>query len=225
LTARAAPRAEEPLVARLFSGSVSHALGRLAPRPAAARADLYARRQAEYRAGRALGARLLERLGAAQTAIGAAADRAPVWPRFYVGSISHSDSLVFVAVARQSEVAALGIDVEPILSRDALSETAPILFNPRELALIDAAPDAAAAATIVFSAKEALFKCLYPLTRRFFSFEDAEILRIDDRAGRLSIRLLTALSDGFGAGRTFEGRFGIEDGNVFSVFEQAPQPA
>ena len=48
--------------------------------------------------------------------------------------------------------------------------------------------------SLTFSAKESLFKALYPLVLRHFYFQDAEVLDVDD-SGRLRLRLLPGKPD------------------------------
>ncbi|MEI9849783.1 MAG: 4'-phosphopantetheinyl transferase superfamily protein, partial [Sphingomonas sp.] len=66
----------------------------------------------------------------------------------------------------------LGIDVEPVFSPRILDATAAVVFRQGEMSLIGAARDPARIATICFSAKEAFYKCLHPITRRFFDFDE-----------------------------------------------------
>ena len=51
--------------------------------------------------------------------------------------------------------------------------------------------------TTAFSAKESIFKCLYPLVNKFFGFNDAEILTLDRNSGVFQAVLKTKLDDDF----------------------------
>jgi 4'-phosphopantetheinyl transferase EntD len=70
---------------------------------------------------------------------------------------------VAVAVARASDVAAIGIDVEPL---------APL---GEDLARFVLAPGDGPATRWLFSAKEAVYKALYPLTGQFLDFCDVSV--------------------------------------------------
>jgi enterobactin synthetase component D len=59
-------------------------------------------------------------------------------------------------------------------------------------------------ATLLFSAKESFFKCLYPLVQRMFYFEHARIVGVDPSQRTFRIELLIDLS------REFCARFGLE---------------
>ena len=79
----------------------------------------------------------------------------------------------------------------------------PLALNARERKLIEGARERELATTI-FSAKESLFKCLYPRVGVFFDFEDAEVEWIVKSA--FGVRLQRDLSADFGRGLLLEGR-------------------
>lgn len=163
--------------------------------------------EVRFRAGRRLTAEVLAQLGAGRCDVAQNADRSPAWPRGFIGSISHSDGFVYAAAARRADVRGVGIDVESVMSPQAAGEIASLCFNAAEASLMQRA-DALPRPTLTacFSAKEALFKCLYPIARRMFDFTDAEVVGFDSAAGSFSLRLLTDLSDEFRAGLTFRGK-------------------
>ena len=66
------------------------------------------RRQREFAEGRACARTLLDRFGNWEE-VGVAEDRSPIWPHGFTGSISHSNSWVWTAVAESDNAASLGI--------------------------------------------------------------------------------------------------------------------
>ena len=132
-------------------------------------------RQAEFLTGRAAARRALARLGVGGAPLLPGPDRAPRWPPGIVGSITHTREACAVAVARETDVRAIGIDAEP---REALEEnvwpTVCTAVERRTLASLPAS-ERGAYAKLLFSAKEAVFKCVYPATSRFLEFTDAEL--------------------------------------------------
>jgi enterobactin synthetase component D len=186
--------------------------------------DRRALRRMQFDAGRISAKRLLASLGLANADIPANADRSPAWPAGFVGSIAHTDTLVFVAVARQKDLRGLGIDVEPIVSDHLHSEIGSVYLNRAEMSLVRATTNIALASTICFSAKEAFFKAVYPLARRFFDFMDAEVVSLSFESGDISILLTSTLSDEFAAGLPFKGAFHHDVQNVFTSF-QLPAPS
>jgi 4'-phosphopantetheinyl transferase EntD len=162
----------EPVAA--FDAQVDHCQGTLDPREAAGATRMLESRRREFTAGRLCARAALQRLGFGPTPVPRAADRAPVWPDGVIASIAHKDGYCAVAATRQGRMIAIGLDVErwqPLPVRWGLCLT------PGEIAwLEDQAPgDRGALAMVFFSAKEAVYKCQYPLTRRWLGFHDVEV--------------------------------------------------
>lgn len=121
-------------------------------------------RQRELIAGRVLGHRLMARAGYGVGPIKQNAQGAPLWPNGLCGSIAHTSDTVVVAMAPVSSVHSLGVDIED--GRD-LGEAMSNVVDDDEIRAVlnyGLASDAAAAGRLLFSAKEALFKCQAPLT-------------------------------------------------------------
>lgn len=137
------------------------------------------KRRWEFRAGRHCARRALGELGLAATAVPSGPDRAPVWPSDIVGSITHTGAgeraYAAAVVARVDEVRALGVDAE--LSEPLADDLLPRVLLPAEQAFVDSLeePRRGLVAMLHFSAKEAFYKCQYPLTGRFLGFQDVEV--------------------------------------------------
>ncbi len=156
------------------------------------------KRRAEFLAGRVLAQGALHRLGR-PGAIGRDDRGAPVWPPGVQGSISHSHGCAGVWLT--SGRATMGLDIEALADSRAHRAICHTVLTEADRAQLGAAPDPAAA-TAAFSAKEALYKALYPRVRRFFGFEYAEI--VETHPGGLALRLTKPLSQEWPAGRVFE---------------------
>src|SRR2546428_7500077 len=94
-------------------------------------------RQSIFDMGRACAAELRAELGARETSVAMAADRSPVWPHGYVGSITHTDDLLGVAVARRKEFRSIGIDAEAIIQPETTVEIDDLCMSERERSLRD----------------------------------------------------------------------------------------
>src|SRR5229473_2552741 len=176
-------------------------------------------RQLIFDTGRACAAELLADLGSCETSVPMAADRSPVWPQGYVGSITHTDELVGVAVARRKEFRGIGIDAETIIQPGTAVEIDDLCMSETERALRDSAEiNPRTFSSLCFSAKESFFKCLYPLTGVWFDFRDAEIACFDADLQRLQMRLLRDLPFGFREGQIFSGTFSRTDRRVYTAF-------
>ena len=148
------------------------------------------KRVREFAAGRACARAGLSQLGYGSVALPMGADRAPQWPAGATGSITHTDGFCAAVVATTTQIRALGLDAEradcvrPHLWRR--------ICTAEELATLQAsdAQAAVAAATLLFSAKEAFYKCQYTLTRQWLGFAD---LSLSVRAGEFTVRATRAL--------------------------------
>jgi 4'-phosphopantetheinyl transferase EntD len=157
------------------------------PAELAAVAKAVPARRAEFLLGRALARAALRRIGVEAGEIPARPDRSPEWPADVVGSISHTRALCAVAVARRGAIVSLGLDLEQHAPLE--PELWRRVLTPDEQAWIRRAPPAeqGGLAKLVFSAKEAFYKCQYPLTARFLDFLDVE-LELDVAERRFSVR-------------------------------------
>ncbi len=172
----------------------------------------------EFRAGRHCARTALGRLGAPAGPLLRSEDRSPIWPAGFVGSITHTRggarAFCGAAVARSSEVHALGIDAEfdTPLERALFRR---ILTEVERAWISDAAEsDQPVLAKRVFSAKEAVYKCQYPLSRTFLEFADVELAPF---TGTTFTAMLRKRAPPFGEGHTFTGRQALRSGLVVSA--------
>jgi 4'-phosphopantetheinyl transferase EntD len=138
-------------------------------------AGAVASRQREFAAGRAGARRLLGRLGLPDATIAASAERDPIWPPGFLGSISHTRDTCVVAVARRGAVRGLGVDIEADLPIE--GELWPMICTGPEIRWLGSLPFEARgrAVRVVFSAKEAIYKCIFPLLRRMIGFDEVSL--------------------------------------------------
>jgi 4'-phosphopantetheinyl transferase EntD len=162
-------------------------------------------RRDEFLTGRALARAALAGLGCPPCPIPADAERVPIWPDGFLGSISHGGGLCLAQVARSRDALGLGIDVEPMDAVEAgLIEE---LVRPDEWAAMSrGAPADADAATLCFSAKEAVYKAYFPRTRAFLEFGDLR-LEVDWSSASFAAALVAGEKPSLAGRRRFEGRF------------------
>lgn len=132
------------------------------------------KRRRDFLAGREAARRCLDTLGEAAQDIGQGTAREPLWPAGLAGSIAHTAQVAAAAVCRTPPGApmAIGIDTEPAGSVG--PELHDTLFTPSERSWLGGLDPAVCgpAATCLFSAKEALYKAQFPLTRTFVDFPE-----------------------------------------------------
>lgn len=159
--------------------------------------------------GRACAQVALQQAGARSNHVGTSPGRAPVWPDGWVGSLSHAAGIAWAATARSSDFDSLGIDVEQRLAAEAVESVQRMVLAPGEHGFADANDKGEVTwrATLLFSAKESIFKCLNPLVGEFIEFTDMELSSVDLLAGQLRFRCLRRLAPLVDQGQSIEVRF------------------
>ena len=94
------------------AGAIEHADFGLFDIESAVVSGAVAKRRREFGAGRAYARAALAALACPPQPIPAAADRRPIWPRGFIGSISHCDHLCAAIVGRSAAYLGLGIDID-----------------------------------------------------------------------------------------------------------------
>lgn len=175
-----------PCIAELFPASVVAEVqplrdcwDELDPREQEGLSAAVSRRKSEYATGRICAMKLLLRLGRPGVRVGRRADGMPLWPDGIVGTIAHAAGICVVAVANASNHAGLGVDVEPDEALE--SEIWARICTGVELDRLqfDSKAERGRRVRHVFSAKESVFKCQYPLTGVRLDFRDIEIRWMD----------------------------------------------
>lgn len=122
-------------------------------------------RRRELMAGRSAARHALRLFGAEPMPILSSSEGAPTWPHGFCGSLSHSHQHIAVLLARSSHYESVGIDIED--GRPLGAATSATVVTAQELQVIDQVGwlvPGITAEGIAFSAKEAAFKCQFPVT-------------------------------------------------------------
>lgn len=146
-------------------------------------------RRREVKAGRACARRALAALDRPVVALPPDSDRVPQWPSGTAGSITHTDDYVAAAVVETNTFQSIGIDAEQVGNVPANLE--PSIAKPAErdwLAEQDTL-DQTRGRALLFSAKEAAYKCHFPVTREPVGFLDAtcEVTNTEGDTGTFSV--------------------------------------
>ncbi|HTE44651.1 MAG TPA: 4'-phosphopantetheinyl transferase superfamily protein [Gemmatimonadaceae bacterium] len=162
----------------------------LFPEEAEAVRDAVASRRREFALGRWCARRALTELGVAAQAIQVGQYRAPCWPADVVGSITHCTGFVGAAVAPTECLRAIGFDAERAESLDA--DIVSLICTPAEIAWARERQDGRELewAKVIFSAKEAIHKCVWPLFGQLLDFLDVT-LALDPVGHTFSARAAT----------------------------------
>jgi enterobactin synthetase component D len=176
-------------------------------------------RRISFALGRAAARDALAELGLDGAMIGRGAGGEPLWPDGIVGAITHSGDLAIAVVGWRTDYAGIGIDIEqqsPGLS----AKAARLVCTPAEFAWIDEQPSANRR-TMLFSAKEAIFKALFPIERVWLGFGDAE-LRWQAERDAFEARLLKSAGRDYPVGSMLEVDCRLMEGQVLSTTYALP---
>jgi 4'-phosphopantetheinyl transferase EntD len=133
------------------------------------------KRTEEFAAGRLCARLLLREFGIHHFAIEVGAHRQPLWPETLVGSITHTTGFCAAVAAPKKCLRSVGIDTEITGSvKTALWRG---ICTPLETIWLRSLPESEqlAAATMIFSAKEAFYKCQFAVTQDRLGFHDVSV--------------------------------------------------
>jgi 4'-phosphopantetheinyl transferase EntD len=170
----------------------------------------------EFAAGRLCARRALAEFGIVDFPIEMAGDRQPIWPDSIVGSITHTKGYGAAVVAERRSAAALGLDSEVV--GDVNAEVRPRICVPAETAWVESLPpsERAAAVTLIFSAKEAFYKCQYALVRERLNFHDVRVEAVawGDSNGAFRIHAIRSIAFRTRTALPMQGRYLYHEGLV-----------
>lgn len=169
-----------------------------------------AARQLEFAAGRAAARAAMAQLGVPARPIPAAKDRSPVWPPGLSGSISHTKYLCAAVLTTGGRSLGLDIEQDTPLSRGLLTT---ICSDAEQRRIVGA--DQLSLAKLVFSAKEAVYKAQYPLTKMLFGFDHIDITL--DRPAKAFTATFLKPAGAFATGDMLQGRFGKTEGHLVTA--------
>lgn len=161
------------------------------------------RRKAEFLAGRTMTQAAMAGLGLPPRPVDTTPSRAPLWPEGLSGSISHARGRC-ACLLSQDTGHSYGVDTEAIAEDRSLDAILSQTLSPDERALLTQGPyPASTNATLAFSAKEALFKALFPQVGHHFGFDAAELTEAPCHSS-LSLSLTTDLTKTLPQGTRFD---------------------
>ena len=172
-------------------------------------------RRREFATTRGCARRALAALGLPPGPLLAGPDREPLWPAGVAGSMTHCPGYRAAAVAKREDFLSMGIDAEP--HRELPEGVLDSIALREEQAWIQSAPVTGVCwGTVLFSAKESVFKAWFPLAGRRLGFDDA-LIHFDPLRGTFYARLL--IPGPLVGGRRiegFDGRFCLANQFVLS---------
>lgn len=178
-------------------------------------ADAGRKRKADHLAGRIAAAHALN--DRTIPAIGPSGE--PLWPEGVSGSITHSGTQAMAVVVRD-RLALIGIDCETILPENEAREIKDGVIDAREERVLShSGYPFALALTLAFSAKESLFKALFPRVQAWMGFDSARVTMLDDKTLTLA---LTRQLAGFNEGATFTLHWQQQGEQAIALLSRSP---
>ena len=173
------------------------------------------KRKAEHLAGRIAAAHALGAINErAIPGIGPSGE--PLWPEGVSGSITHSGTQAMAVVVRHQD-ALVGIDCEAILpDREAREIQDGIVDAQEAMYLTHSGYPFALALTLAFSAKESLFKALFPKANTYMGFEWARVTELMEKTITLA---LSNPAGGYPEGKRFILIWQNNDTSVFTLLK------
>lgn len=171
--------------------------------PSVAEASL--KRQCEYLAGRYCATDSLSKAGLSlPIEIGIGTHGSPIWPQGFIGSISHcKDLAAAVVMPKASSNSAIGLDIEKVMTAElAQGVEGRILFG-KDRNYQSTFDDFEQFLTTLFSAKEALYKAIYPQAKKVLEFESAQLEAVYPEENKLTLSLTTCINKHLPQGRLF----------------------
>lgn len=173
------------------------------------------KRKAEFLAGRYSAkqlARALEisRVDSIEVKIGL--HREPIWPLGLKGSITHNGSTAICLMSKSPQVCSLGIDIETIMSEDLARNISSQICNKQEVQLLLSQEIIKRKAiTLIFSAKESIFKALYSKVGKYFDFDEAVLMDVNLSNSRMCYQLNRSFARKYSVPSLVEVDFMIND--------------
>ena len=170
------------------------------------------KRQTEFSQGRSCAHQALAKFKLEAEPIPRNAEtREPCWPKGVRGSITHSGEYAAAAVGLADDVSGIGIDLES-LSRAVDFNISRHVCVEQELEWLKTLSPTKAnqGLRIIFSAKESIFKCLFPISKTYLYFKDATV-EIDEDSAEFTFTLSRECSGITAAGFKHSGNFSIID--------------
>jgi enterobactin synthetase component D len=171
------------------------------------------KRKSEFRLGRWSARKALQFFNVDPCPILAGANREPIWPRGYVGSITHCEGFYAAAVARDTTHHSLGIDAEQ--NRSIPPEIRDQIMTVMEKKWYNLTLHKDKTDLLIFSAKESIFKCLYPLVNHYIDFLEIDLI-IDRSYLQFRADLPDYLISKVGV-QTIEGIYNMDETHIFTA--------
>ncbi len=186
-------------------------------------AQAHPKRQQEYLCGRVLAQAALSHHFGLDHPITLMHEHLPIWPTHVLGSISHSQNKLIVALSNNAVY--LGIDIEHWVTSEFAKESAHLVLTPSEFDLWKnkAAEffDFARYVSLIFSVKESLYKAVYPTAKQYIDLLEASIVDINFKNQTLRLTFLSEIQQRYQLLEQYQGGWVVEQNHIMTWVFQA----
>lgn len=176
------------------------------------------KRRAEFLAGRVAAVAALKSMREITSDIPIGMHRNPVWPKGITGSITHNAGMALAVVANKTDIRFVGVDCEDIFSLNTVESVGNIILTDSEIEYLKKSGMASNLfCSLVFSAKESLFKAIYPYIHQYVEFDVANVFDICLMSKIFKIKLTKKITSEFDVGRCFSGYFEFRSDNIITI--------
>lgn len=186
-------------------------------------AQAHPKRQQEYLCGRVLAQAVLSHHFGLDQSITSMHEHLPIWPSHVLGSISHSQNKLIVALSNNAIY--LGIDIEHWVTSEFAQESAHLVLTPSEFDLWKSKAaeffDFARYVSLIFSVKESLYKAVYPTAKQYIDFLEASIVDINFENQTLTLTFLPEIQQRYQLLEHYDGGWTIEQDHIMTWVFQA----
>ena len=144
------------------------------------------KRRLSFIAGRLCAEKALQQLGL-YTYVSRGLAGEPIWPSKVTGSITHTDEMAYAVVAPSISPFGIGIDSEACVNSESFRDISQICCTHYERTTHFSGRQNELIATLLFSAKESLFKSIYHIVQRIVEFDEVEVLLLDWKLKRFCV--------------------------------------
>ncbi len=175
------------------------------------------RRRAEFITGRRCARMVLEKAGIPWLPVFRNQNRSPAWPFAVKGSIAHGGGIAAAIIGKRNQsIKGVGLDLEDLKRKLKTDISRHILTNREKEIWLQDEETREQSIKMIFSIKEAVYKCLQPIQGISLGFHDAEIESIEEGSFRVRI-LKNPLYRSMDLPFYLNGRISVGDGMVFSA--------
>ncbi|WP_217349025.1 4'-phosphopantetheinyl transferase family protein [Solemya elarraichensis gill symbiont] len=138
------------------------------------------KRRAEFIAGRYMAKLCLKHFSVADYDVDIGAHREPIWPLDIIGTISHCANQAVALVAKRSSYRFVGIDIERFINKRNAEYIGFNIHDKYEFSLLlEQGFSNSVITTLIFSAKESLFKAIFSYIKKYIDFECARVTEVN----------------------------------------------